>query len=143
MLKNFEVLWIRAYIALVCALIAAEVKAQNLPLPPDIGGTSAQANDPLGYMVGAIRTLVLLGFLVVAVVGMMTYGGGMVAELNNARTRGRMGPVRRVYDRRPFRDRGDYFCRLVGCKLSRQRLVNCGDWHLKRSNAKSCDTTRP
>ena len=91
MLKNFEVLWIRAYIALVCALIAAEVKAQNLPLPPDIGGTSAQANDPLGYMVGAIRTLVLLGFLVVAVVGMMTYGGGMVAELNNARTRGEWG----------------------------------------------------
>ena len=91
MLKNFEVLWIHAYIALVCALIAAEVKAQNLPLPPDIGGTSAQANDPLGYMVGAIRTLVLLGFLVVAVVGMMTYGGGMVAELNNARTRGEWG----------------------------------------------------
>ena len=91
MLKNFEVLWIRAYIALVCALIAAEVKAQNLPLPPDIGGTSAQANDPLGYMVGAIRTLVLLGFLVVAVVGMMTYGGGMVAELNNARSRGEWG----------------------------------------------------
>ena len=91
MLKNIEVLWIRAYIALVCALIAAEVKAQNLPLPPDIGGTSAQANDPLGYMVGAIRTLVLLGFLVVAVVGMMTYGGGMVAELNNARTRGEWG----------------------------------------------------
>ena len=91
MLKNFEVLWIRAYIALVCALIAAEVKAQNLLLPPDIGGTSAQANDPLGYMVGAIRTLVLLGFLVVAVVGMMTYGGGMVAELNNARTRGEWG----------------------------------------------------
>ena len=91
MLKNFKVLWIRAYIALVCALIAAEVKAQNLPLPPDIGGTSAQANDPLGYMVGAIRTLVLLGFLVVAVVGMMTYGGGMVAELNNARTRGEWG----------------------------------------------------
>ena len=91
MLKNFEVLWIRAYIALVCALITAEVKAQNLPLPPDIGGTSAQANDPLGYMVGAIRTLVLLGFLVVAVVGMMTYGGGMVAELNNARTRGEWG----------------------------------------------------
>ena len=42
-------------------------------------------------MVGAIRALMLLGFLVVAVVGMMSYGGGMVAELNNARTRGEWG----------------------------------------------------
>ncbi len=91
MLKKFEELWIRASIALVCVLLALEAQSQTLPSPPDIGGTSAQSGDPLGYMVGTIRALMLLGLLVIAVIGMMSYGGGMVAELNNARTRGEWG----------------------------------------------------
>ena len=93
MLKKFEELWIRASIALVCVLLALEAQSQTLPSPPDIGGTSAQSGDPLGYMVGTIRALMLLGLLVIAVIGMMSYGGGMVAELNNARTRGEWGQV--------------------------------------------------
>ena len=91
MLKKIEELWIRASIALVCVLLAVEAQSQTLPSPPDIGGTSAISGDPLGYMVGAIRVLLLLGFLVLSVIGMMSYGGGMVAELNNARSRGEWG----------------------------------------------------
>ena len=91
MLKKNEVLWICATIALVCTLFALEAQSQTLPVPPDIGGTSAKSGDPLGYMVGAIRVLMLLGLLVISVIGMMSYGGGMVAELNNARARGEWG----------------------------------------------------
>ena len=91
MLKKNELLWFCATIVLICTLFAIEAQSQTLPSPPDIGGTSAQSGDPLGYMVGAIRVLLLLGFLVLSVLGMMTYGGGMVAELNNARTRGEWG----------------------------------------------------
>ena len=91
MLKINEVLWICATIALVCALFALEAQSQTLPSPPDIGTMSAKSGDPLGYMVGAIRVLMLLGLLVISVIGMMSYGGGMVAELNNARTRGEWG----------------------------------------------------
>ena len=76
---------------LICTLFALEAQSQTLPSPPDIGGTSAQSGDPLGYMVGAIRVLILLGLLVISVIGMMSYGGGMVAELNNARARGEWG----------------------------------------------------
>ena len=89
MLKKIDLLRVCAAIALICVLFAVE--AQTLPEPPKIGSTTATSGDPLGYMVGAIRALMLLGFLVVAVVGMMSYGGGMVAELNNARTRGEWG----------------------------------------------------
>ena len=91
MLKKIELLWFCATIALICVLLAVEAQSQSLPTPPKIGGTTAQAGDPVGYMIGAIQTVMLVGFLVVAVVGMMTYGGGMVAELNNARTRGEWG----------------------------------------------------
>ena len=91
MLRKIEELWIRASIALVCALVAVEAQSQTLPSPPDIGGTSAQSGDPLGYMVNVIRALLLLALLVIAVIGMTSYGGGMVAELNNARTRGEWG----------------------------------------------------
>ena len=91
MLKKIELLWFCATIALICVLFAVEAQSQTLPDPPKIGLGTADADNPLGYMVGAIRALMLLGFLVVAVVGMMTYGGGMVAELNNARTRGEWG----------------------------------------------------
>ena len=91
MLRKIEELWIRASIALVCALLVVEAQSQTLPSPPDIGGTSAQSGDPLGYMVGVIRALLLLALLVIAVIGMTSYGGGMVAELNNARTRGEWG----------------------------------------------------
>ena len=91
MLRKFEELWIRASIAMVCVLLAAEAQSQTLPSPPDIGGTSAVSGDPLGYMVGVIRSLLLLALLVIAVIGMTSYGGGMVAELNNARTRGEWG----------------------------------------------------
>ena len=91
MLKKNELLWFCATLALVCALFALEAQSQTLPVPPDIGGTSAKSGDPLGYMVGAIRVLILLGLLVISVIGMMSYGGGMVAELNNARARGEWG----------------------------------------------------
>ena len=91
MLKKIELLWFCATIALICVLFAVEAQPQTLPSPPDIGGTSAVSGDPLGYMVGVIRALMLLGLLVIAVIGMMSYGGGMVAELNNARTRGEWG----------------------------------------------------
>ena len=91
MLKKNELLWFCATIVLVYALFALEAQSQTLPSPPDIGTTSAKSGDPLGYMVGAIRVLLLLGFLVLSVLGMMSYGGGMVAELNNARTRGEWG----------------------------------------------------
>ena len=91
MLKKIELLWFRASIALVCVLLALEAQSQTLPSPPDIGTMSAESGDPLGYMVGAIRVLLLLGFLVLSIIGMMSYGGGMVAELNNARSRGEWG----------------------------------------------------
>ena len=91
MLKKIELLWFCATIALVCVLFTVEAQSQTLPGPPDIGGKSAVSGDPLGYMVAVIRALMLLGLLVIAVIGMMSYGGGMVAELNNARTRGEWG----------------------------------------------------
>ena len=91
MLRKIDLLWFCATIALICVLFTVEAQSQTLPSPPDIGGTSAISGDPLGYMVGVIRSLMLLGLLVIAVIGMMSYGGGMVAELNNARTRGEWG----------------------------------------------------
>ena len=91
MLKKIDLLWFCATIVMVCVLFAVEAQSQTLPSPPDIGTMSAKSGDPLGYMVGTIRALVLLGFLVLSVIGMMTYGGGMVAELNNARARGEWG----------------------------------------------------
>ena len=91
MLKKNELLWFCATIVLICTLFALEAQSQTLPSPPDIGKMSAKSGDPLGYMVGAIRVLLLLGFLVLSVIGMLTYGGGMVAELNNARSRGEWG----------------------------------------------------
>ena len=91
MLRKIDLLWFCATIALICVLFTVEAQSQTLPSPPDIGGTSAISGDPLGYMVGVIRSLMLLGLLVIAVIGMMSYGSGMVAELNNARTRGEWG----------------------------------------------------
>ena len=91
MLKKNELLLFCATIVLICTLFAVEAQSQTLPSPPDIGGTSAVSGDPLGYMVGVIRALLLLALLVIAVIGMTSYGGGMVAELNNARTRGEWG----------------------------------------------------
>ena len=91
MLKKIDLLWFCATIAMICILFAIEAQSQTLPPPPTIGKTAPTSGDPLGYMIGAIRVLLLLGFLVLSVIGMMTYGGGMVAELNNARARGEWG----------------------------------------------------
>ena len=74
---------------------------------------------------------------------MMTYGGGMVAELNNARTRGEWGRFGVYTIAGLFVIVVIIFAGWWGASYLANALSSCGDWHLKHSNAKSCDTTRP
>ena len=74
------------------ALLTADVWAQaTLPQAPTVGGTAATTSDPVGYMVAAIRYLLIIGFVLIALFAMASFGSGLVSELNQARQRGEWG----------------------------------------------------
>lgn len=74
------------------ALLTADVWAQTtLPKAPTVGGTAATTSDPVGYMVAAIRYLIVIAFVLIVLFAMGSFGGGLVSELNQARQRGEWG----------------------------------------------------
>lgn len=78
----------------ICAtvLLTADVWAQaTLPRAPTVGGTAASTSDPVGYMVAAIRYLIIIAFVLIALFAMGGFGAGLVSELNQARQRGEWG----------------------------------------------------
>lgn len=73
-------------------LLTADVWAQaTLPRAPSVGGTAASTSDPVGYMVAAIRYLIIIAFVLIVLFAMGAFGSGLVAELNQARQRGEWG----------------------------------------------------
>jgi len=63
----------------------------TIPEAPSIPGVSAGEDEPIQYMLGGIKYVIQAAYLVVAVVGMIVYGSGLISDLNQARQRGEWG----------------------------------------------------
>ena len=78
--------------AFAIAILAPDIWAQStLPPAPAVGTTTPSATDPVGYLVGSIRFIIVVAFVLIALFAMGSFGGGLISELNNARQRGEWG----------------------------------------------------
>ncbi len=83
-----------AIFVLACAalLLAPDVWSQStLPPPPTISGATANASSPTTYLIGAIKYIITIGFAILALFAIGSFGGGLISELNTARERGQWG----------------------------------------------------
>ena len=72
--------------------IAGTCDAQNLlPAPPRIGSESFSEDDPIRYVVAAIRYIIFLGLTIIVVFALIGFSGGLIAEVNDARRKGEWG----------------------------------------------------
>ena len=62
-----------------------------LPAPPKVGTTTIDASNPLAYILGATRWFIFSAFIVLAAIAMVTFAGGLIKEVNEARQRGEWG----------------------------------------------------
>ena len=84
-----------AIFVLACAalLLAPDVWSQSaqLPQPPTISGATVSASSPTTYLIGAIKYIITIAFVILALFAIGSFGGGLISELNNARERGQWG----------------------------------------------------
>ena len=88
----------RTSLVLLCCCLALllthmdSVTAQTITItPPNIGGVTPDATKPVQYMLTVVRIIMLIAFVVLGGYAMVTYGGGLISELNEARQRGEWG----------------------------------------------------
>ena len=62
-----------------------------LPEPPQVGGVTIDAKDPLAYMLGATRWFIFSAFIVLTAIAMVVFAGGIIKEVGEARQRGEWG----------------------------------------------------
>ena len=80
------------YIAAQIALLYTFQNATAaLPPPPKVGGTSVSGDNPLAYIIGAVRWFIIAALVALAAIAMVTYAGGLIKEVNEARQRGEWG----------------------------------------------------
>ena len=78
--------------ACVIMLLAGDAWAQTtLPRAPSVGTTTASTSDPVGYVVGTIRFIIIIALVLIALFALMSFGSGLISELNQARQRGEWG----------------------------------------------------
>lgn len=78
--------------ACVILLLAGDAWAQStLPRAPSVGTTTATTSDPVGYVVGTIRFLIIIALVLIALFALLSFGSGLISELNQARQRGEWG----------------------------------------------------
>ena len=86
-----------AIFVLACAalLLAPDVWSQSaqtgLPAPPKITGADADAASPTKYLIGVISYIITIAFVILALFAIVSFGGGLISELNTARERGQWG----------------------------------------------------
>ena len=78
-------------IAAVWILEASVRVHAALPAPPPIPGTTAPTDNPIKYMIGAIKYVVVALTAVLAAAAIIVFAGGIVSELSQARQRGEWG----------------------------------------------------
>ncbi len=90
-IENYTTLAI-CLLACVIVLLAGDAWAQSpLPQAPTVGTTTASTSDPVGYVVGTIRFLIIIALVLIALFALVSFGSGMISELNQARQRGEWG----------------------------------------------------
>ena len=62
-----------------------------LPEPPTVGTATIDPANPLAYILGATRWFIFTAFIVLAAIAMVTFAGGLIKEVNEARQRGEWG----------------------------------------------------
>ena len=81
-----------AYIGIqVLILLKLTPALAVLPTPPTVGGASVSGDNPLEYIVGATRWFIFSAFIVLTAISMVTFAGGLIKEVNEARQRGEWG----------------------------------------------------
>ncbi len=91
-IRNLAASIFRLAVTLHAAAVLRIADAQTLPAPPTLGSNpAANPNDPLAYIVGGIRYLIFIAFVVLVGIGLLMFAGGLIKEVNEARQRGEWG----------------------------------------------------
>ena len=85
----------RGYYVYLAILIPILYNSQSaiaaLPAPPTVGTTTVAGDNPLAYILGATRWFIIAALIVLAAIAMVTFAGGIIKEVNEARQRGEWG----------------------------------------------------
>ena len=76
---------------LITILYNSQIAIAALPPPPQVGGAAVSGDNPLEYILGATRWFIFSAFVVLAAIAMVTFAGGLIKEVNEARQRGEWG----------------------------------------------------
>ena len=59
--------------------------------PPKSAQSTIDPDNPIAYILGATRWFIFSAFIVLAAIAMVTFAGGLIKEVNEARQRGEWG----------------------------------------------------
>ena len=76
---------------LITILYSSQSAIAALPAPPTVGTATIDPKNPLAYILGATRWFIFSAFIVLAAIAMVTFAGGLIKEVNEARQRGEWG----------------------------------------------------
>jgi len=63
----------------------------TLPAPPKVGSASLDKSDPIAYLTSILKYIIFLGLVIVVILAILAFSGGLISEVNEARKKGEWG----------------------------------------------------
>ena len=76
---------------LVFRLAEAQTSTNTLPAPPTLGGKTVSGTDPLSYLLVGVKWFIFTAFVILVGIALLSFAGGLIREVNEARQRGEWG----------------------------------------------------